>query len=150
MDKKFLEKHRYLIGYLDGVTSLASMTSENLTYDEFTIYLFPSEDPLGEFQKFFKLKEIPVKGEDLDCDLLTKLKEWIGDNDHDKKIAEDTAWLFHRKVGDPKRIYELENDEKIREKLEGSKGWGPYYNLIGLFFAEYEDYTIAFFDGDNE
>ena len=67
-----------------------------------------------------------------------------------RSITENLIWLLHRRFGDPKEVYTVKDLGKVLDALDGPKGRGPYFFITNFFFAEYEDYTLCFFMGNNE
>ena len=148
MDKRFLKKHDYKIGFLSGILAIASMTSERIGVDDATVYFLPAEDTLKEFSSFFRLRMELHRD---DCGTLEEIVyDWFGNEGSDKELSDNILFLLKRYVGTPKDVYSVVERKEAIDKLEGPKGYGPFFFISDFFFVEYDEYTLVFFMGNDE
>ncbi len=149
MNEAFTNKYRYDIGFLNGLFALASLTSTYIGRDDVTVYLFPKEDTIEEFRTAFKLR-VNVEKEPMEGDLKSVLGEWYGTEGNDRQITEKLAETVEYRYGTPEAIYSVKDYEKVTDRLEGRKGYAPYYFVSDFFFADFEKFTAFFIMGNNE
>ncbi len=149
MNETFLNEHRYDIGFLNGLFALASSTSTYIGRDDVTVYLFPKEDTIEEFRIAFKLR-VNVEKEPIAGDLKSVLGEWYGTEGADRTITEKLVETIEYCYGMPEAIYSVKNYEKVTDRLEGRKGYAPYFFVSDFFFADFEKFTAFFIMGNNE
>ena len=148
MIEEFLKEHHNDIAYLDGLFGMASLTSAYIGRDEVVAYVLPKEDTPEVFRNFFKLR-VTLTKEPLK-DMKEVFREWFGAEGTDLKIVENLCWLLERRYGKPKEVYTVKEFSKAIERLDGPKGYGPFFFHSDFFFAEFETFTACFFMGNNE
>ena len=102
------------------------------------------EDYLDEFYDFYEIKNRKAKLVPSTEGFEETLKNVSGEYSWEA-IAEKTESLF----GLPVRVTVFDNDEKLREELEGPEGLAPFFFVFDLMFCEYGEYTLCFISGSN-
>lgn len=149
MNEAFTNKYRYDIGFLNGLFALASSASTYIGRDDVTVYLFPKEDTVEEFRTAFKLR-VTVEKEPVAGDLKSVLGEWYGTEGNDRRITQKLVETIEYCYGTPEAIYSVKNYEKVTDRLEGRKGYAPYFFVSDFFFADFKQFAAFFIMGNNE
>ena len=99
---------------------------------------------MEEFYDFYEIKNRKAKLVPSTEGFEETLKNVSGEYSWEA-IAEKTESLF----GLPVRVTVFDNDEKLREELEGPEGLAPFFFVFDLMFCEYGEYTLCFISGSN-
>ncbi len=135
--------------YLSGVTNMASECSTEIGPSFIEAISFELKDYKEEFAKFYKIPEsemnlIPIKE-----DLKEVLTAWIGKNN--EKIVDNVLYLTRRIVGEPNKIYTIDENRKMLEYI-GREGGGisEFYFVEDIIFVEFDESMVSFIIGNNE
>lgn len=111
---------------------------------ETSVELFAGENYLEDFYDFYEIRKSFPKLISSPDSFHETMRKLCGD-DVWQPIAEKTESLF----GTPGRVTVFEDDTALRREMEGTDGLAPFFFVFGLFFCEFDGFTLCFISGSN-
>lgn len=134
------------VGYLNGVTMLASCVSVLCGPSEVRVDCFSPKSFFPLFCKRYRLPQSKLTLKESSLSFRDMLRVWFGDEP--KNLVDSLYYLFHRRLGDEKQVYEIENAERVIETL--SDRHDPFYSMEDLCFVVFADTAVCFLRGNYE
>lgn len=111
---------------------------------ETAVILLPEQGYREAFFRLYRIKDRTRRLIPASENFRQALREVCGDSVW-QPIAEGAEALF----GTPRQVLYFEEEEKLREELEGPRGLAPFFFVFGMMFCEYEGFTLCFMSGTN-
>ena len=135
--------------YLNGACRMASACSEWIGCSEISADCYAAASFPAAFAADYGIPPEEIRLVPVRETLRQSLAQWLGGKQ--PALTDSLCWLICARLGDPGRVYRLENEEKLVARLGwGEGGNGIYYFMDDLFFAEFDAFTVCFFLGNNE
>lgn len=133
--------------YLTGLANMASSLSKEIGPSYIEVDCFDKKNYQKEFQEYYEIKE-NIELIETNLKLENILSFWLG---KDRNIIESLIHWTSCAIGNPIKVYKLENENKILNKLSRSEGGlGPFYTTEEIYFIEFKNDMTCFMIGNDE
>ena len=112
---------------------------------EVAVYTFPKENWLEEFRTFFRIRDnIKTVPEVSEFSFEELMSGFTGGKDTEQILS-----LARELFGEPGALYQIRDDEKLRDRLGGPRGSCGFFFVFDLFFAVCDTCTVCWISGTN-
>ena len=132
--------------YITGLTHMAGVMSNNLSYSYIEATVFKLKDYKKNFSKFYEVDEDKIKLEKIERSSRDVFYDWFKNSE----IVNNLAYLVERSLGKEKNVY-MVCDNSLIDMLSGyDNGLSGFYILEEMIFVEYEKGMVCYMIGNNE